>query len=107
MEDPFNQLLDKMRELHAAKAKDYSGEDDPYLNFRYCEQMGVRSWKGVVVRISDKFSRLMTLAKKEWTAIKTESLEDTLLDLAAYCLICIILYREVQPLPSLKNGPKE
>lgn len=40
-----------------------------------------------VTRISDKFNRLKTLAKGENNLVNDESLEDTLLDMANYCIM--------------------
>ena len=56
--------------------------------------MGIPAWKGCLVRLSDKFSRLCSFAKKEQYEVKDESIEDTLKDLAVYALIAVILYRE-------------
>ena len=90
----FYKLLDKMAEIHSAKNHDYSkGQKDPLSNFRMCEGFGIPAWKGVLVRISDKFSRITQLSTKE-AEVKDESFEDTLLDMANYCLLCIILRRE-------------
>jgi hypothetical protein len=56
--------------------------------------MGIPAWKGCLIRLSDKFSRLCSFARKEDYQVKDESIEDTLLDNAIYSLICILLYRE-------------
>ena len=90
----FYKLLDKMKKIHSCKNHDYAGENEPFRNFRICETMGISSWKGCLIRISDKFSRLCSFAKKEEYKVKDESVEDTLMDLSIYALICIILYRE-------------
>jgi hypothetical protein len=90
----FYKLLDKMRDIHSAKNHDYSGEGDPFRNFKISETMGIPAWKGCLIRLSDKFSRLCSFARKEDYQVKDESIEDTLLDNAIYSLICILLYRE-------------
>jgi hypothetical protein len=90
----FYKLLDKMREVHSSKNHDYAGADDPLRNFRMCEAMGIPAWKGVLVRISDKFSRICSFAKQNELQVKDESIKDTLLDMANYCVICAILYDE-------------
>ena len=90
----FYKLLDEIKEIHSNKNHDYSGEGDPFRNFKLSENMGVPSWKGCLIRISDKFSRLCSFANKEEYKVKDENIEDTLKDLAVYALICIILYRE-------------
>ena len=43
-----------------------------------------------VTRISDKYSRLVSLATKENRQVEDESIKDTLLDMANYCLMTVI-----------------
>jgi len=90
----FYKLLDKMKEIHSNKNHDYSGEGDPFRNFRMSEEMGIPSWKGCLIRMGDKYSRLCSFAKKQEYKVKDENIEDTLMDLAIYSLIDIILYKE-------------
>lgn len=91
----FNKLLDEMRKIHDTKNRDYSGELSLYQNFMETEDMGIPAWKGVIVRMTDKFCRLKGFAKKEALEVKDESIEDTLLDLANYSLLCILIRRIV------------
>ena len=90
----FYKLLEKMKEIHSNKNHDYSGEGDPFRNFKMSEEMGIPAWKGCLIRMGDKYSRLCSFAKKEEYKVKDENIEDTLMDLAIYSLIDIILYRE-------------
>ena len=90
----FYELLDRMKEIHSNKNHDYSGEGDPFRNFKMSENMGIPAWKGCLIRMGDKYSRLCSFAKKEEYKVKDENIEDTLLDLAIYSVIGIILYRE-------------
>jgi len=90
----FYKLLDKMKEIHSNKNHDYSGEDESFRNFKMSETMGIPAWKGCLVRMGDKYSRLCSFARKEEYKVKEENIEDTLMDLAIYSVICIILYRE-------------
>jgi len=94
----FYELVIRMCEIHEIKNKGY-GLGNPLGNFMESKRFGVPPWKGCLVRISDKVSRLYNLASKKddpefSDAVKMESLEDTLIDLANYCLLCIILLRE-------------
>jgi len=83
----FVESLDKMKEIHAQKNHDYAGEEDPFKNFRMCENMGLCSVEtGIMVRMSDKMSRIANLLEKE-NAVKDESITDTLIDLANYSII--------------------
>ena len=89
----FYQILDELKELHSNKNRDYAG-DDPLSNLRMCEKGGLPGWKGVIVRLTDKISRLLTFMKKEQFQVKDESVEDTLRDAAIYSVLGLILYRE-------------
>ena len=90
----FYQLLNEMKKTHYLKSKDYGDEEDVLANFRTCEMAGIPAWKGCCVRIGDKFSRIMGFAKKEKLEVKDESIKDTLIDMANYALIALILYEE-------------
>lgn len=90
----FKKLLDQMLDTHNRKAHDYASDEDLYKNFRVCEMMGLSPFKGIIVRLCDKFSRITGFAQKETLKVKDESIEDTLLDMANYCLLAILLRRE-------------
>ena len=90
----FYELLEKMQATHDAKRHDYANTDDVFANFRTCELAGIPAWKGCCIRIGDKFSRIMGFAKKEKLEVKDESIKDTLIDLANYSIIALILYEE-------------
>ncbi len=89
--DRFNEIVKEMVELHDRKNRDYSGGD--YLsNFLMCERMGIPAWKGALIRLSDKMSRLMNIARTEEIAVSDETVTDTLTDLAVYAIVTRILY---------------
>lgn len=92
----FYELLNEMAALHDSKNADYAGDDDPLRNLKECEGLGVESWVGVVVRLTDKYSRLKTFTRRRSFKLKSESLKDTLLDNAIYSLLCLICYEEAQ-----------
>jgi hypothetical protein len=85
-----------MADLHARKSAGYSGASnpDPWANFRRAEQLGVRASTGALIRLLDKVSRVETLMRSPDSEQVGESIEDTLIDLAAYSLIVICLRRE-------------
>jgi len=94
----FYDLLIKMAEIHEIKNKGY-GIGNPLGNFKESERFGIPAWKGCLVRMTDKVSRIYNLVQKmndpEYAdAVKMENLEDTLIDLANYSLLCILLLRE-------------
>ncbi len=86
----YRAILDEIYELHVRKSQDYSS-----MNVH-----GVGE-AGVAVRIWDKTARMMSLlgwdiASGKLTTPsqpKNESLEDTLMDLAAYAIIMLVLRR--------------
>jgi len=47
--------------------------------------------------MSDKFSRVTQLASGKKRQVKDETIIDSLKDLAAYSLLCVILYEERKP----------
>ncbi len=90
----FDALLERMAAIHRAKNHDYADPDnaDFYANFRECESFGIPAEKGILIRMSDKWSRIKQLTVKE-AAVKDEAIEDTLLDLANYALLYICVRR--------------
>ena len=90
----FGLLLDEIKALHDSKNHDYADEADPLSNLRRSEAFGIPAWKGVLVRLSDKWSRLEQLANGK--APKHESLRDSLIDNAVYSLLAVILLDEQQ-----------
>jgi hypothetical protein len=91
----FFDLCDSLKEMHRRKSRDYgcpSGED-PLANIRNGARfVGIPSWKGAMVRLSDKVTRLA--AYNATGRLENESLEDNLFDLASYSLLALLLHRE-------------
>jgi hypothetical protein len=54
--------------------------------------MGIPAWKGCLIRLSDKLSRLMNIARTGEIAVSDETVVDTLMDLAVYAIATRILY---------------
>lgn len=74
-----------------AKNNDYTGavEHDAFFNFEMAQKLGVpvdTRW-GFIFRMTDKFSRVIGLLKGIEAKVKDETLEETLIDLANYCLL--------------------
>lgn len=91
----FYELLLEIAELHTKKNHDYAKDNDPLSNLRLCESFGVPAFKGTLVRLSDKWSRITELSKKD-NMVKSESIIDTLMDNAIYSLLAILLFEEQQ-----------
>lgn len=97
------QCCANMIEITRRKNADYSGSSpDPFKNFKtvgFYDQ----SWIliGFVTRMTDKFSRIVSFIQKGILLVKDESVEDTLLDLANYC---ILLAGYIRSMKGAKNG---
>lgn len=91
--DPrFYTLLDELRQTHAAKSHDYAQVDAPLSNFTRARAFGVEPWRGALVRLGDKVSRLEELSRGK--APRHESMRDTLVDLASYALLTVLLLED-------------
>ena len=89
-------LLERMKALHASKSRDYGSEHDPLANIRNGALfVGIEPWKGAMVRLSDKVTRLATFNRTG--RLEHEGVEDNLMDLASYALLALLLYREDHP----------
>lgn len=80
----FSTITAKMDDLYATKNADYG--DSFGQTF---EKLGLIS---AVTRISDKYNRLISLATKpsDEIKIKDEKIEDTLMDMACYCVMTLV-----------------
>ena len=78
----FNDIAKELCELYEKKNKAYGNSfSDTY------QKLGIIS---AVTRISDKYNRLCNLAKNTEIDNLGESIDDTLRDLASYCIMTII-----------------
>lgn len=87
MDNPVKQhreICNKLNTIYEQKNKAYGNSFSDTFN-----DLGIIS---AVTRISDKFNRLKTLAKNEYIPQGDESISDTLLDMANYC---IMTYMEI------------
>ena len=76
------EICDKLNETYEKKNNDYG---DSFAKVRTIVP------DAIMVRIYDKVSRLETLLKKEnKQLVNDESIEDTLIDLANYCIMEVI-----------------
>ena len=90
----FYELLNTIKNLHDAKKHDYGAKEDIFANFRLSALTGISPWKGSVVRMGDKYSRICSFIKNGDFKFKEENIKDTLLDMAIYSLITIVLYEK-------------
>lgn len=104
---PFEALMIKMLTTYRAKNHDYDGSKAEFANCRSSEAMGIPAWKGVLIRMGDKFSRLVSFAKQGELKVKDESVEDTFIDMANYALIGHILYQDAKKAAQLEMSMRE
>ena len=79
----FDKIVGQMRSIIEAKNADYAGTID---------NISLTGISGVAVRLLDKVARVHSLTTREATAqVKTESVRDTLLDIANYAIIGLML----------------
>ena len=86
----FIELLEKMREIHIKKNKDYAAASNPFENFERSAYLMDWFTNGVdrsfVSLIATKLARLATLLNKT-EGPENESIEDSFLDLCTYCTL--------------------
>lgn len=95
MIDTQEKFLERLEQLYKGnvdisrrKNADYAGPTDPFANFRVCEALGIPAEVGLLVRMTDKLSRIGNLIKPGAIAkVQDESVLDTLADLANYAMI--------------------
>jgi hypothetical protein len=96
----FDVVVSRMRAITKAKNADYTGAgDDPFANFTAVESLGIKTSEGFLTRMMDKIMRIASYAKKGELQVKDESVEDTLLDLANYCILFSAYLRSLNPTP--------
>lgn len=85
-----NDLCHKAYELMKCKNADYAGKSgtEPFANFTRCEAMGIcETEAGMLVRMTDKLSRLSSFVEAGAFQVKDESLEDTCVDIINYAIL--------------------
>ena len=90
-------ILDNMQSVYEAKDNDYSATGLPMGNLRKCEDAGIDAWRGCLVRIVDKMSRLENFLKEKEYLVISEKAEDTVIDLANYAILMSCLIEEIKP----------
>ena len=83
-------LCNKSRSLMRKKNADYAGGRgvEPFANFTRCEAMGIcKTEAGMLVRMTDKMSRLSSFLESGKFEVADESLEDTTLDIINYAVL--------------------
>jgi hypothetical protein len=97
----------RMTAITKAKNADYTGGgDNPFANFTRVEGLGICSTEqGFLTRMTDKLCRLASFAQKGTFQVKDESVEDTLLDLANYCILMAGYLKSKRPAEPTTASP--
>jgi len=83
-------LCNTARELMKKKNADYAGRNgvEPFANFTRVESMGICSTeRGMLVRVTDKMSRLSSFVESGKLEVANESFEDTIVDVINYMVL--------------------
>lgn len=75
----FKEITSDMAETYNRKNSDYGDS--------FGQSIGEFGFVAGVVRISDKFNRLKSLLSGKEQKVNDESVQDTLLDMANYCIM--------------------
>lgn len=98
----FDQTMVKMRNILVAKNSDYTGKSavDPFANFTRVELLGLcKAEIGFMTRMTDKYCRLVSFFRDGELKVKDESVSDTLIDLANYCILLAAYLESKKPTP--------
>lgn len=91
--DAFVAVLEELRSLHLRKTMDYGVDEDALANIRNsADVINVPAYAGCVLRMADKMQRLRSFFRRG--EVEFDGVEDTLLDIAAYAAIALVVYRE-------------
>lgn len=90
----ITKIIKKQKDIMINKSHDYAISSDVLSNFKMSEILfNIPNYVGILIRISDKISRIENVLSKGESKVKDESLQDTLIDLANYSLLfylCVI-----------------
>lgn len=94
----FKKITEKMYEVYKAKNADYGDSfnitRDEYPN-------------AILIRLQDKFLRLKQLYRNNFEAnVQNESVKDTLMDMANYCILELIAITEQENINKVANSGK-
>lgn len=83
--DVYRSIIEELYDLYKRKNSDYG---DSFVNVRH------KFPNAILIRLNDRLSRLETLLCKSERAVMDESIDDTLMDLAAYAIMELVERRK-------------
>jgi hypothetical protein len=81
----FKSITDTMFDTYKKKNADYGSSFDELY-----DEFGITS---ALIRLKDKYNRIKSLSQKQDIQVKSESVEDTLLDMANYAILTVMKMR--------------
>lgn len=82
-------------ELMKKKNNDYASGSDPFMNFRRAEYLGFATAElGVLIRMTDKMSRISTFLKNGDLSLSNESVYDAIIDMVNYSVLLAGLIKD-------------
>ena len=91
----FDAMTHLAKNLMKRKNHDYAGDDKPFANFEVGKALGIgETAQGILFRMSDKFKRMIGFVQSGEFKVKTESFEDTCLDLINYTVLLAAYLKE-------------
>lgn len=86
--EQHDELCDRAFNLMQRKNHDYAADADALKNLRQCEQLGLCSVEtGILVRITDKMSRMRQFIESGILQVEDESIDDTIIDIINYSVL--------------------
>ena len=83
------------KELMKKKNADYASSQDPFMNFRRAEFLGFSTAEmGVLIRMTDKMSRISTFLNRGQLSLENESVYDAIVDMINYSVILAGLLKD-------------
>ena len=104
----FKSITDEMYETTKRKNSDYTGDSkEAFKNFTQVEDATdgkVSTESGFFTRITDKYMRFAGFIKNGTLQVSDEKIEDTLLDMAVYCILLVCYRRSKNRVSGLSSG---
>jgi len=88
-------ICQEAKELMEKKNNDYASGSDPFMNFRRAEYLGFATAElGVLIRMTDKMSRISTYLNQGKLSLSNESVYDAIVDIINYSVILAGLLKD-------------
>ena len=100
VKDRAESICAEMKSVFEAKDADYAQNGKPLGNLRSSTRQGIQPWKGVLIRMGDKKQRIGSFVARGRLMVASETVTDTLVDLANYSGLGRVLFLEAYPVPN-------